>query len=97
MPLSHKIRQYRALLGFVHPGEVPWSTEWGQGSCAQAGNMAGFYAPNSGWLSLGARDWFPRTKQQSIIAGSPRAQVARWISLPILTDISENNVRFRNM
>ena len=51
MPISHKIRQYRALLGFAHPGEVPRSTEWGQGSRAQAGNMAGFYAPNSGWLS----------------------------------------------
>ena len=51
MPISHKIRQYRALLGFVHPGEVPWSTEQSQGSRAQAGNMAGFYATNSGWLS----------------------------------------------
>ena len=51
MPISHKIRQYRALLGFAHPGEVPRSAEWGRGSFAQAGNMAGFYAPNSGWLS----------------------------------------------
>ena len=51
MPISHKIRQYRALLGFAHPGEVPRSAERGGGSCAQAGNMAGFYAPNSGWLS----------------------------------------------
>ena len=47
MPISHKVRQYTALLGFVHPGEVPQ-----QGSRAQAGNTAGFYAPNSGWLSL---------------------------------------------
>ena len=51
MPISHKIRQYRALLGFEHPGEVPRSTELGQGSRAQAGNMEGFYPPNSGWLS----------------------------------------------
>ena len=51
MPISHKIRQYRALLGFAHPGEVPRSAERGWGSRAQAGNMAGFYAPNSGWLS----------------------------------------------
>ena len=51
MPISHKIRQYRALLGFAHPDEVPWSTERGRGSRAQAGNMAGFYAPNSGSLS----------------------------------------------
>ena len=50
MPISHKIRQYRALLGFAHPGEVPRSAEQGLGSRAQAGNMAGFYAPNSGWL-----------------------------------------------
>ena len=57
MPISHKIGQYRALLGFAHPGEVPWSSERGWGSCAQAGNMAGFYAPNSGWLLVGARDW----------------------------------------
>ena len=28
-----------------------WSTEWGRGSRPQARNMAGFYAPNSGWLS----------------------------------------------
>ena len=52
MPISHKIRQSRALLGFAHPGEVPLSAEQGLGSRAQAGNMAGFYAPNSGWLSL---------------------------------------------
>ena len=52
MPISHKIRQNRALLGFAHPGEVPLSAEQGLGSRAQAGNMAGFYAPNSGWLSL---------------------------------------------
>ena len=51
MPISHKIRQYRALLGFVHLGEVPWPAEQGPGSRTQAGNMAGFYAPNSGWLS----------------------------------------------
>ena len=52
MPMKHKIRQYRALLGFAHPGQVPWSTEQGQGSWAQAGNMEGFYAPNSGSLSM---------------------------------------------
>ena len=51
MPISHKIRQYRALLGFAHPGEVPGSTKRSWGSRAQAENMAGFYAPNSGWLS----------------------------------------------
>ena len=50
MPISHKIRQYRALLGFAHPGEVPPSAELDRGSRAQAGNMVGFYAPNSGWL-----------------------------------------------
>ena len=27
MPISHKIRQYRAVLGFAHPGEVPRSAE----------------------------------------------------------------------
>ena len=51
MPISHKIREYRALLGFAHLGEVPQSTERDRGSGAQAGNMAGFYAPSSGWLS----------------------------------------------
>ena len=51
MPISHKIRQHRALLGFEHLGEVPWSAELGRGSRAQARNMGGFYAPNSGWLS----------------------------------------------
>ena len=42
MPISHKIRQYRALLGFVHPGKVPGYTEQGRRSLAQAGNMGGF-------------------------------------------------------
>ena len=28
MPISHKIRQHRALLGFAHPGEILRSTEW---------------------------------------------------------------------
>ena len=27
MLISHKIRQYRALLGFAHPGEILWSSE----------------------------------------------------------------------
>ena len=27
MPISHKIRQYRALLRFAHPGEILWSAE----------------------------------------------------------------------
>ena len=82
MPISQKISQYRALLSFVYPGDVLWS---GPRSRAQAGNMAGFYTPNSCWLSLGARDWSPRTKWQSIIGGSPRGQAARRISPPILT------------
>ena len=30
MPVSHKIRQYRALLGFAHPGEILWSVEWAE-------------------------------------------------------------------
>ena len=29
MPISHKIRHYRALLRFVHPGEILWSAERG--------------------------------------------------------------------
>ena len=52
MPISHKIRQYRALLGFADPGKVLRPAERGRGSCPQAGNMAGFYVPNSGWLFL---------------------------------------------
>ena len=50
MPISHKIRPYGALLGFVHRERFPVRRA-GRGSCAQAGHMAGFYAPNSGWLS----------------------------------------------
>ena len=79
MPISHKIRQHRALLGFALPGEAPQSAEWGQGSRAQAGNMAGFYAPNSGWLFMGAREWSPGTQRQSTIGG---ALVLRLPSLP---------------
>ena len=30
MPISHKIRQYRALLRFAHPGEILQSTEQAQ-------------------------------------------------------------------
>ena len=86
MPISHKIRQYRPLLGFAHLGEILCSAERGWGSHTEAGNMAGFYAPNSGWLPLGARNWSPGTKRQSIIGGSPWAQAARRISPPILTD-----------
>ena len=52
MPISDKIRQYRALLGFAHPLEVHRSAERGRGSRTQARNMARFYAPNSGWLSM---------------------------------------------
>ena len=82
MPINHKIRQYRALLGFAHPGEVLWSTEWGQGSRTQAGNMAGFYAPNFGWLSSwGLGDWSLWTRWQSILGGSLQAQVAVNISV----------------
>ena len=51
MPISHRIRQYRALLGFAHPRQGSLVRRAGQGSGAQAGNMAGIYAPNSGWLS----------------------------------------------
>ena len=63
MPISHKIRQYKVLLRFEHPGEILRSAEQGRGSREQAGNMAGFYAPNSGWLPSGARDWSPGTKR----------------------------------
>ena len=51
MSISHKIRQYRALLGFAHPGEVPWSTEQAEEVAPKQGIWRGFYAPNSGWLS----------------------------------------------
>ena len=42
MPISHKIRQYRALLGFAHPGEVPGSAEWAEEVAPKQGIWQGF-------------------------------------------------------
>ena len=42
MPISHKIRQYRVLLGFAHLGKVPRSAERGWGSRAKQGIWWGF-------------------------------------------------------
>ena len=42
MPISHKIRQYRALLGFAHPGEVPWSAEQAEEVARKQGAWQGF-------------------------------------------------------
>ena len=71
MPTSHKIRQYRALLGFAHPGEVPWSTEQAEEVAPKLGIWRGVLCTKF-WLAffMGAGDWSPGTKQQSIIGGS---------------------------
>ena len=42
MPISHKIRQYIALLGFVHPGEVPPSAEQAGEVASKQGIWRGF-------------------------------------------------------
>ena len=42
MPISHKIRQYRALLGFAHPGEILRSAEQDQRSRTKQGIWQGF-------------------------------------------------------
>ena len=42
MPISHKIRQYRALLGFAHPGEILWSTERAEEVAHKQGIWQGF-------------------------------------------------------
>ena len=42
MPISHKIRQYRALLGFAHPGEVPQSVEQAEEVLQKQGIWRGF-------------------------------------------------------
>ena len=42
MPISHKIRQYIALLGFVHPGEVPPSAEQAGEVSTKQGIWRGF-------------------------------------------------------
>ena len=105
MLISHKIRQYRALLGFAHPGEVPQSAEWGRGNRAQAGNMAGFYAPNSGWLSLWGLGiglleqsgnlslvvpWFDVSRLFRVVVRLPFCPTQ-----PILTHIKQANMFFR--
>ena len=42
MPISHKIRQYRALLGFAHPGENLRSTERAEEVTPKQGIWQGF-------------------------------------------------------
>ena len=42
MSISHKIRQYRALLGFAHPGEVSWSAVWAKEVAPKQGIWWGF-------------------------------------------------------
>ena len=60
MPISHKIRQYRALLGFAHPGEVPRSAEQGRGEVGPS-REHGRVLCTKFWLALfvGARDLSP--------------------------------------
>ena len=70
MPISCKIRQYRALLGFAHLGEILRSAERASksgGSREYGGDLCTKF-----WLALfvGARDWSPGTKWQSIVGGS---------------------------
>ena len=42
MPISHKIRQYRALLRFAHPGEILWSVERAEEVVHKQGIWRGF-------------------------------------------------------
>ena len=42
MPITHKIRQYRALLGFAHPGEILGSMEWDEEVAHKQGIWQGF-------------------------------------------------------
>ena len=42
MPISHKIRQYRALVGFAHPGEILWSVEQAEAVAPKQGIWRGF-------------------------------------------------------
>ena len=105
MPISDKIRQYRALLGFAHPVEVHRSAERGGGSCTQARNMARFYAPNSGWLSMWGLGiglfepggnlplvvpWFDVSRLFRVVVRLPFCPTQ-----PILTHIKQANMFFR--
>ena len=42
MPISHKIRQYRALLGFAHSGEILQSAEQAEEVMGKQGIWWGF-------------------------------------------------------
>ena len=42
MPISHKIRQCRALLRFAHLGKVPWSAEQAEKVARKQGIWRGF-------------------------------------------------------
>ena len=58
MPVSHKIRQYRALLGFALPGKVLRSAEWAEEVAFKQGIWQGFMhqilvgSPRGLWIGL---------------------------------------------
>ena len=59
MPISHKIRQYRALLRFADPGEILQSTEQAEEVLQKQGIWRGFMHQILVGSLPGARDWFP--------------------------------------
>ena len=61
MLISHKIRQYRALLGFAHQGEVPRSPERTELGKSHPSREYGGVLCTKFWLALfvGATDWSP--------------------------------------
>ena len=58
MPISHKIRQYRALLRFADQGKILWSKERAKEVTWKQGIWRGVLCTKF-WLALymGARDW----------------------------------------
>ena len=58
MPVSHKIRQYTALLGFAHPGRGSLVLRAGLGKLRPSREYSRVLCTKF-WLALfvGARDW----------------------------------------
>ena len=58
MPISHKIRQYRALLGFALSGEILWSVQSPAEEVVPSREYGGVFCTKF-WLALyvRARDW----------------------------------------
>ena len=97
MPISHKIRQYRALLGFANPGEILQSAERAEEVAPKQGIWRGFMHQilvDSMWgLGIGLLEqsvnlslvvpWFDISCLFRVVVWLPFCP-----TLPVLTDVT---------